>query len=526
MRRICAVFGLGMITVLAGSAIGAAPINLGTASAFAVLAGSAVTNTDFSLINGDLGISPETAVSGFPPGTLNGTQYIAEGVALQAKADLVVAYDDAAGRLPVTMIATELGETVLPPGVYNSATGTFGITGTLTLDALNDPAAMFVFQMESSLITASASRVVCTGGAQPCNVHWQVGSSATLGTYSEFVGNIYALTSITVTTGVVIYGRVLARNGAVTLDSDTISTTICDALADDQVYLIPSNPEFPGEQSDYSCVNLAEGFNTQLIVPVNGPNNVPTVTISAGCASCEGGDCEALGAWLLGEWVFNPQNYTYAANMTAGQGSGSGCVCVTLDYVLPVMLAAFDVAPEAQGIRTTFATASEQDNDERFEIMRGDAANGVFDLVATLTPQGNSSTGHYYDHLDEYVTEGEMYWYYLAVVDLSGERVEYRDWMRSATALDDVVPANYSLNVYPNPFNPETSVQFSLVSASDVKLSIYNMTGQWMRDLTSGRYEAGQYTVKFEASELPSGIYFARLNAGVFSQTTKLALLK
>ncbi len=135
------------------------------------------------------------------------------------------AYDDAVGRATTATIPVELGGTTQTPGVYDSAAGTFEITGTVTLDAKGDPNAVFIFKAASTLVTASASRVNLVNGARAANVFWQVGSSATLGTNSILRGNVLALTSITVTTGVTVDGRMLARNGAVTLDSDMITRT-------------------------------------------------------------------------------------------------------------------------------------------------------------------------------------------------------------------------------------------------------------------------------------------------------------
>jgi hypothetical protein len=162
-------------------------------------------------------------VTGFPPGQVDGTIHAADAVALQAKNDLVAAYDDAAGRPTTATVPVELGGSTKTPGVYASPAGTFGITGTLTLDAQGDPNAVFIFKAASTLITASASSVDLVNGARSSNIFWIVGSSATLGTYSILRGNILAMASITVTMGVTVDGRALARTAAVTLDTDTIT---------------------------------------------------------------------------------------------------------------------------------------------------------------------------------------------------------------------------------------------------------------------------------------------------------------
>jgi hypothetical protein len=205
-----------------------APVGLGTAGSFAVLAGTTVTNTGPSSISGDLGLSPGTAVTGFPPGTVsNGTIHSADGVAAGAQSDLTTAYNDAAGRSPTASVPAFIGAgQTLTPGVYK-ASSSLDVGGSLTLDAGGDPDAVFIFQAPSTLVTDSASSVILTNGAQACNVFWQVGSSATLGTNSAFTGSILALTSISVDTGDTIAGRALARNGAVTLDDDTITSSTC-----------------------------------------------------------------------------------------------------------------------------------------------------------------------------------------------------------------------------------------------------------------------------------------------------------
>ena len=216
------------------------PVGLGKAASFAVLAGQGITNIGPTVVHGNLGTSPAKAVTGFPPGLVHGAIHRADAFVLQAKNSLTTAYNDAAGRTPVITKPPQLGGTTLTPGVYNSSSGAFQITGTLTLDASGDPNGVFIFQTSSTLITASGSKVVLIGAASPCNVFWQIGSSATLGTGSTFRGNIMALTSIQVMTSVKVIGRVMARNASVTLHSDIITAAACGANTTPQVSPVPS----------------------------------------------------------------------------------------------------------------------------------------------------------------------------------------------------------------------------------------------------------------------------------------------
>jgi hypothetical protein len=222
-----ALASLVALALLATNALAAQPpVGLGTADSFAVLGGQTVTNTGPTTINGDLGVMPGSAIPGFPPGKVNGTIHAADAVALQAQSDLTTAYNDAAGRTPPALVSADLSGLTLTAGVYR-APGALGLTGALTLDAQGDPNAVFIFQAASTLITASASHVNMINGAQPCNVFWQIGSSATFGTTSAFVGNVMALTSISLNNGVTLQGRALARNGSVTLINDTITAAHC-----------------------------------------------------------------------------------------------------------------------------------------------------------------------------------------------------------------------------------------------------------------------------------------------------------
>ena len=204
----------------------ASPVTLGTALSFSVLGGSAVTNTGPSVISGDVGVSPGSSITGFPPGIINGTVHQNDAVASQAKSDLTTAYNNAAGQAADASLPPDIGGLTFVPGVYN-ASSSLGLTGTVTLDAQGDGDAIFIFQIGTTLTTGSASNVLLINGADPCNVFWQVGSSATLGTSTTFAGTIMAAVSATLTTGASVTGRVLASSGAVTLDTNVITTPDC-----------------------------------------------------------------------------------------------------------------------------------------------------------------------------------------------------------------------------------------------------------------------------------------------------------
>lgn len=217
---------IGFAAFLAPSAA-FAQISLGTAQNFGVLGGSTVTNTGATTVNGNVGVSPGSAVTGFPPGVVvGGAIHSNDAVAQQAQNDLTTAYNNIA-TTPCTVDLTgqNLGGLTLTPGVYCFSTSA-QLTGALTLDALGNANALFLFKTGSTLTTASSSSVtVINNGGSSCNkVFWQVGSSATLGTGTSFTGDILALSSITLTTGSNTNGRTLARNGAVTLDTNNVNT--------------------------------------------------------------------------------------------------------------------------------------------------------------------------------------------------------------------------------------------------------------------------------------------------------------
>ena len=257
-----------------------APVGLGTAASFAVLAGTTVTNTGPSVISGDVGVSPGAAVVGFPPGLVNnGTIHAADAVAAQAQADVTTAYNDAAGRSTTATVTADLAGQTLVSGVYTGAT--LGLTGTVTLDAQGNPNAVFIFQAASTLITASSSVVALTNGADACNVYWQVGSSATLGTNSTFVGTVLALTSVTATTSATINGRLLARNGEVTLDSNVITNSACGTTTTNHHYASANHDHASanGHVNTDGCPDDRRGCHT-------GDGNVNVATDLARLRAC------------------------------------------------------------------------------------------------------------------------------------------------------------------------------------------------------------------------------------------------
>lgn len=246
------------------------PVDLGTAFPFAVLAGETVTNTGPSVLNGDLGLSPGTSLTGFEFATVNGTTHATDTVAAQAQIDLTTAYGVAAGLTPTQTGLGDLTGLSLTPGVYSG--GDLSVTGALTLEGTAD--AVWVFQAASTLTAATGSIITVTGGASACNVFWQVGSSATLNPGAAFVGTVMANVSVTAETAATVTGRLLARTGAVTLDSNVITApTECSTPPG----TVTSSPEITsaappaGEAGvDYSFTVTASGSPTPALSVASG----------------------------------------------------------------------------------------------------------------------------------------------------------------------------------------------------------------------------------------------------------------
>jgi uncharacterized protein (TIGR03437 family) len=357
MRNFSTVL-LGTILAVSLMAAAQSPVSLGSAASFAVLAGSTVTSTGNSQVTGDLGVSPGTAVTGFPPGIVTGTMHAGGVAAAQAIADLTTAFNDAAGRTvaPVT-VAGNLGGQTLAPGLYKSTSSLAISSGNLTLDAKGDASAVFIFQVASTLTTTAGLQVILAGGAQASNIFWQVGSSATLGTNSIFEGTIMADQSITLTTGATLNGRALARIGGVSLQANAITkpaastSTGAPAINQGGVVNLASylSPVVAGSLAAVFGTNLSSGQDSYISAPLPttlagssfqmaGRAGVPLVFASPVQVNLQipwelAGSQQASAAVTVGANVSPLQNVTLAAFAPGiftlnQQGSGQGAILI------------------------------------------------------------------------------------------------------------------------------------------------------------------------------------------------------
>jgi uncharacterized protein (TIGR03437 family) len=341
---LCTAFAVSL------TAASQAPVTLGAAANFAVLAGSTVTSTGLSQVTGNVGVSPGTAVTGFPPATVNGAIFAGDPTAAQAIADLTTAFNDAAGRTVAPVpVAGNLGGQTLAPGLYKSTSSLAISSGDLTLDAQGDANAVFIFQMASTLTTTSGRQVILAGGAQAANIFWQVGSSATLGTNSVFKGTIMALQSISLTTGARLDGRALAEIAAVTLQSNVVtkpvSSTPQPTLVSNSVRSVANGaiPNPPGSLVYVQGANLADA--TTKIVASSTPllthlqNSVDNVSAT-------------VNGTLVPMYYVLPNYVAFQLPWETSLGTSTATLVVTRNGVASTPLP-FSVSQFSPGIYTT-----------------------------------------------------------------------------------------------------------------------------------------------------------------------------
>jgi hypothetical protein len=311
-----------------------AQIALGTAQNYGVLGGSTVTNTGPTTVNGDVGVSPGSSVTGFPPGIVtNGSIHAADAAAAQAQSDLTVAYNAAAGTPCNTdLTGQDLG--VLPtltPGVYCFDSSAF-LTGTVTLDFQGNANALFLFKIGSTLVTASGSSVLLinnAGNSCPPNLFWQVGSSATFGTNSTFVGNVLALTSITLTTAARLDGKALARNGAVTLDSNVVG--VCSIVGCPVITVSPATLPGGAVGVAYNQTVTASGGAGPFVFAVTS-GTLPTGLSLNPATGAITGTPSVMGTFSFTITATSPPACTGSRAYTVGIGVGAGQGAPTLDF--------------------------------------------------------------------------------------------------------------------------------------------------------------------------------------------------
>jgi outer membrane protein OmpA-like peptidoglycan-associated protein len=331
MKRLCRTPHVVLILVASViAALGFAPsalagpgpgplVSLGSASSLAVIAGTTITNTGPTVATGDMGVWPGTSVTGFPPGVVNGTIHGGGAAAEQAQNDAAAGDQQALGLAATPLTTTDIGGQTLTPGVY-AAPNALSLTGTVTLDAQGDPNAVFIIRLGGVLTTAPSSHVVLVDGAQASNVYWAVGASATLGSGSTFAGTIIAFTSITTNTGVIVRGRLLARNGSVTLDFSIVQVPVGTTTT----LTSTANPSAQGDQVSYTAAVTpdfgAQTVNDGTVAFSDGSGLIPgceTVAVVAGSATCNPASAPAAGSHTI------VGTYTAALGNSTFDGSAS-----------------------------------------------------------------------------------------------------------------------------------------------------------------------------------------------------------
>lgn len=337
--RFALLFGLLVTLVIAIPAVAVAaeaPVLLGTTSSYGVLAGSGITiagPVNSTTINGDIGTFPTTSITGLGNLVLNGTNQDGNTLTQGAKNDLITAYNDAAGRTGGTAVASnELAGLTLTSGVYTAGPGVLYLSsGTLTLDGQNDPDAVFIFQASSGLTIASGTSVELINGARFCRVFWVVPSDATLETDSDFVGHLFAMNSIFVRTGATIQGQLLARNGAVVLDNNTITNGLCASQTPATLHVIKHVVNDSGRSSTAP--------NFLVHIRTTGGADVP-LSPAAGVEAPGISYTLDPGTYVVGEGTHTGYTVTYS-----GDSDSNGRITLVAGQDATVTVTNNDIAP-------------------------------------------------------------------------------------------------------------------------------------------------------------------------------------
>jgi len=291
----------------------------------------------------------------------------------------------------------------------------------------------------------------------------------------------------------------------------------------------PSGPAAISAPGSY-CVHLCY-CEEYLDIPLTVAYDPPVIPLILFVPGCELGPtpcnevCDpgaGVPVWQIVEIA--PHSYVLRLCVPRVAGADYGCFCMTIEQILPVELTSFEATPLDHAVRLDWTTATETDNDHF--VIESSLNQTEWNTVTEVPSLGNSPSGHSYHYVHEGLAAGVTYYYRLTNVDVSGASTLYPH-VANATPLGAVVAAEYALSQnYPNPFNPTTAITFSLRDAGTVAIKVFDVTGHDVATLVSGHMTAGSHTVSFDASALPSGLYFYRLQAGDFTATRKMVLMK
>lgn len=362
------------------------PIQDQSSANFAILAGSTITNTGSSVITGDVGLSPGTSITGFPPGTISGTQHITDAAAAQGQTDFTTAYNEAVdpNEHPCThdYSGTDLGTLTLTPGVYCFSSSA-QLTGTLTLDGGGDANAVFIFKIGSTLTTASSSVVSLIGSAQSCNVFWAVGTSATLGTSTTFKGNVLALASATLNTSASVNGRVWAQSGAVTLDTNIVSAATCAISVNGTCGTAAKSYLYTDVAFSGTMCDLGSGITTPASPTFPTAGNSVTWT----CGGTNGGDSSITCTASVSSAPVTTATLTLVKSIVGGTRTfadfaltATGPTIITGDSATPAVTAATVDA----GIYTLSETTQSNYTAESWSCLKNDTLPAVIGASITL----------------------------------------------------------------------------------------------------------------------------------------------
>lgn len=515
------------------SPVDSSTVGLNAAGRFAILAGTGISTTGFSVIsNMDVGISPgvRSSITGFPPASIvNGAIYASDDVAppgvaamlIQAKQELTNAYlfaEGATSPAPIT-VSGDQGGLTLAPGIYKTTSTLLIQSGDLTLDAQGDVNAKWIFQIASDFTTVGGAggSVILSGGAQAKNVTWQVGSSATIGNGTSFKGTILSLTSITMNTGSSIDGRLLARNGAVVLSgTNIINSPLTSAVGvsnDSSIYVSLSAGVAPVIITEPISQSLCAGDSVSFSVVATGTDltyqwrNGNVNLVNGGNISGANNDTLIINPTTLADVS---ANYNVIVSGTCLPNDTSVNIALTIADA-PIITTQPVTQTTCEGISSSFTVdaigtnLSYQWRNGTVNLVDGGNISGANTNTLTIYPVAVSDTSSFYNVVVSGLCQPSVTSVNVALsMNFAGINIVYGENLMS---------------IYPNPFS--TSLNFLIKDASQIdhlELEVYNILGEMVL-----KYQVTEMLTSIETSHLPNGLYLYRIvNNNQILQSGKL----